>query len=465
MSDQKHVHFVGICGSGMAAAAALMKEKGFKVTGSDTGVYPPMSRYLENEGIPFATAFDPSNLVPRPDLVVIGNAISRGNAEVEEVLDLKIPYLSLPELLKAELIRGKRSLVVAGTHGKTTITSLLTWVLEKCGREPSFFVGGIPLNFGRGAKLGAGPDVVLEGDEYDSAFFDKRPKFLCYSPDLVIINNIEFDHADIYDDLGEIEKAFASLPRLVPRKGLIVANGDDPVVRRVLEKTFSPVEWYGLKKGIPWHVSDIEATGEGIDFSIRHNGESMGRLSLPLMGEHNALNAGAVFIACRWLGVPRQAVESGFESFQGVRRRMERKGTMGGAIVFDDFAHHPTSIAKTISAVERHYPEHPIWAVFEPRSNTTRRNHFQKELARAFQKASRVIIGAVYREEKIDPAHRLDPSQLASDIEREFSTEAHYIPDVETIVDFLTSRVRKGEVILVMSNGGFGGILDRLMAP
>ncbi len=463
MSSQGHVHFVGICGTGMAAAAVLMKEKGYRVTGSDTGVYPPMSRYLEAEGIAFGKTFDPSAVVPPPDLVVIGNALSRGNPEVEEVLDQKIPYISLPELLKRELIRGKRSLVVTGTHGKTTSSSLLAWILETTGRAPSYFVGGIPLNLGSGIKSARGSEVVLEGDEYDTAFFDKRPKFLHYTPDLVLINNIEFDHADIYKDLDEVERAFASIKRLIPRKGLIVANLDDPSVRRVTERTFCPVEGFGLREEALWRVSDVETEGEGIAFSLRHGGQWIGRMHLPLLGEHNALNAAGVFISCQWLGLTCQEIQRGFETFQGVARRMHKRGTFRGVTVFDDFAHHPTAIAKTLDAIASHYPGRPIWAVFEPRSNTTRRNFFLKELTDAFQRAHQVIIGAVYKADTIDPHHRLDPVKLARDIERDFSTGARHIPDVDAIVAFLSSSVREGEIVVVMSNGGFGGLTNRLV--
>ncbi len=463
MSYQKHVHFIGICGTGMAAAAAFMKEKGYRVTGSDTGVYPPMSHYLERKRIPFASIFDSSNLTPPPDLVVIGNAVSRGNPEVEEVLNLKMPYVSLPELLKAELISGKRSLVVAGTHGKTTSTALLAWILETCGRDPSFFVGGIPLNFGTGIKWGRGPEVVLEGDEYDTAFFDKRPKFLHYLPDLVIINNVEFDHADIYDDLGGIERAFMSLQRLIPEKGLVVANGDDPVVRRVLERTFCPVEWFGCREEGPWHLKMIGAECDRTVFALQHNGQLFTRLNLPLMGEHNALNAAGVSISCQWLGLTPREIEKGVETFQGVRRRMEKRGTFRGALIFDDFAHHPTSIAKTIAALKYHYPGRPIWAVFEPRSNTTRRNLFQEELAGAFQGASRVIIGEVYRKDRIELAHRLDPVKLAHDVELRSAARASHIPDVEDIFDFLSCHIQKEEIVVVMSSGGFGGLTDRLV--
>lgn len=463
MNSHRHIHFMGICGTGMAAAAALMKEKGARVTGSDTGVYPPMSTYLQKEGIPFATRFDPSNLVPCPDLVVIGNSLSRGNPELEAALDLKIPYLSLPELLKEELVRGRRSVVVTGTHGKTTSTALLAWILEKCGRDPSFFVGGIPLNFGRGIKWARGGEVVLEGDEYDSAFFDKRPKFLHYMPDLMIVNNIEFDHADIYRDLAEIETAFARAQQVISRKGLVVANADDPTVRRALERTYCPVEWFGFGKEATWQVTDTEAEGDGIAFSIHHSGGLSGRLHLPLMGAHNAFNATAVYISCRWLGLTHEQIAKGFATFLGVHRRMEKRGIFRGVQIFDDFAHHPTAIAKTIAAIGSHHPGYPIWAVFEPRTNTTRRDVFQQELAGAFQGAAGIVIGAVYKENTIDSNHRLDPTKLVQDIERNSSARAHYISDVDAIVAFLSSHVREGDIVVVMSNGGFGGLTDKLV--
>jgi UDP-N-acetylmuramate: L-alanyl-gamma-D-glutamyl-meso-diaminopimelate ligase len=455
---------LGICGTGMAAAATLMKEKGHRVTGSDIAAYPPISTYLKKTGISFARSYDPTNLNPRPDLVVIGNALSRGNPEVETVLDLKIPYLSLPELLKEELIRGKRSLVVTGTHGKTTSTALLAWVLEKAGRAPSFFVGGIPLNFGRGIRWTPGQEVVVEGDEYDSAFFDKRPKFVHYLPDLLIINNIEFDHADIYPDLTSIERAFTSAQRLIGRRGLIVANIEDSSVRRVLKQTFCPVEWFGLKRKATWNVKDVKAEGEAITFSLLHEGKSVGRrLYLPLMGTHNVFNATAVYATCHWLGLSHKEIEMGFQTFRGVHRRTEKRGVFQGVTVLDDFAHHPTAITKTLDAISLHYPGRPIWAIFEPRTNTARRNMFQQELAGAFRGASHVIIGAVYGHEAIETNDRLDPVRLAHDIDGNMSIKARYIPRVRGIVDFLSSHVRVGEIVVVMSSGNFGGLIDSVV--
>ena len=463
MSLPRHIHFIGVCGTGMAAAAALMKESGYQVTGSDMGVYPPMSHFLEEQGIPFATTFDPSHLMPSPGLVVIGNAVSRGNPEVEELLDLKIPYVSLPELLKTELIQGKRSLVIAGTHGKTTTTSLLAWVLESCGRDPSFFVGGVPLNFGKGIRRGRGSEVVLEGDEYDTAFFDKRPKFLHYLPDLAILNNIEFDHADIYPDIDAIERAFESLQKLIPRRGLIVANMDNPTVGQVVKSAFTPIEGFGLDSNAPWRAADIKPDPEGTAFSLYHHGHLVDRFHLPLMGSHNVLNAVAVFVTCQWLGLTSREIERGFRLFRGVKRRLEKKGTFQDVILFDDFAHHPTAISATLSALNDHYPGRPIWAVFEPRSNTTRRNYFQKQLVGSFRWASEVVIGAVHRANSIDIKDRLDPNALSKDIERELSCRASYIPEVEDIVAFLCSNVREREIVVIMSNGGFGGLMEKLM--
>jgi UDP-N-acetylmuramate: L-alanyl-gamma-D-glutamyl-meso-diaminopimelate ligase len=447
----------------MAAAATLMKEKGHRVTGADAAGYPPMSTYLEQEGISFTTHFDVSNLVPPPDLVVIGNALSRGNPELEAVLDQRVPFVSLPELLREELVCGRHSLVVSGTHGKTTSASLLAWVLAASGRDPSFFIGGIPVNFGKGLQWSNGQEVVLEGDEYDSAFFDKRPKFVHYEPELMVINNIEFDHADIYTNLADVERVFSLAPRLIPQKGLIVANGDQPSVRRAMKETFCPVEWFGMEDKATWQVREPAAENEGISFGLNHRGKSTGRLHLPILGVHNAFNAAAVYVSCHWLGMSHDEIDRGFRTFRGVRRRIQNRGVFRGVTVFEDFAHHPTAIAKTIGAIRDHFPGRSIWAVFEPRSNTTRRNVFQKELAEAFRGASRVIIGRVFRPDGIPPASRLNPTLLAGNITRDCSAEAHYISNVEEIVSYLFSQLQTGDIVAVMSNGAFEGLTERLI--
>ena len=447
----------------MAAAAALMKEKGYRVTGSDTGAYPPMSRYLEKQNISFTPRFEPSNVIPPPDVVVVGNAISRGNPELEEVLDRKTPYVSLAELIKEELVRGKRSLVVTGTHGKTTTASLLAWVLERSGRDPSFFVGGIPVNFGQGIKRGMGPEVVLEGDEYDTAFFDKRPKFLHYLPDTVIINNIEFDHADIYRDLGEIERAFINLQRLVPRRGLIIANTDETRLKHVLREGLCRIDWFGSVDDAPWRVSNVEAEDDLTCFSLWHKDHPVGRLRLALMGAHNALNGAAVYVTCRSLDLDHEQIATGFETFRGVRRRLEHRGTYGGVLVFDDFAHHPTAIRKTLAALRLHYPGRSIWVAFEPRTNTMRRRLFQKELPAAFAGASKVIVGPIYREDRIDPADRLDTHKVSQDVEQNTMAQAWHMEDVDAIAQFLCDHVRSGDIVVVMSSGDFGGLTDKVI--
>jgi UDP-N-acetylmuramate: L-alanyl-gamma-D-glutamyl-meso-diaminopimelate ligase len=447
----------------MSAAAALMKEKGCRVTGSDSAVYSPISDFLEREGITFDSSFDASSLCSPPDLVVIGNSVSRGNPEVEEVLEKRIPYVSLPGLLRDELIQGKRSLVVTGTHGKTTSTSLLAWILACNKRDPSFFVGGIPRNFGRGIRHGKGDEVVLEGDEYDTAFFDKRSKFLHYLPDRVIVNNIEYDHADIFNNVTEIEKAFENLLKLVPRTGLVVANIDEPAVRRLLIRSFCPVEWFGMSEEAIWRVSEMEPEEEGIAFSLCHNNRLLGRLHFPLMGVHNALNAAAVYVTCQGLGLTHREIQQGFETFQGVSRRMEKLGTFRGVTVIDDFAHHPTAITKTLDAVRFHHPGQRIWAVFEPRSHTSRRNTFQTEMGRALQRASEVIIGAVYGEAAIDSSQRLDPTRLVQDIQTGSTTKAHHISNVDAAVTFLSSHLRDREIVVVMSSGSFGGLTTKLI--
>jgi len=354
-------------------------------------------------------------------------------------------------------------MVVTGTQGKTTTASLLAWVLESGGRDPSFFVGGIPVNFGQGIKRGMGPEVVLEGDEYDTAFFDKRPKFLHYLPDTVIINNIEFDHADIYRDLREIERAFINLQRLVPRNGLIIANTDESRVRHVVSESPCRVDWFGSVDTAPWRVSDVGAEGDATRFSLWHKDRLIDRFRLALMGAHNAMNGAAVYVACRFLDVSHEQITAGFETFQGVRRRLERRGTYGGVTVFDDFAHHPTAIRKTLAAMRLHYPGRSLWVAFEPRTNTMRRNLFQEELPGAFAGASTVMIGPIYRGNRIDPADRLDTDKLTRSIEQETSARACHMDDVNVIARFLCDHVRSGDIVVVMSSGDFGGLTDKVI--
>lgn len=447
----------------MASAAAAMKAKGIQVTGSDQNVYPPMSTFLAERGIEVISGYAEPNLSHKPDLVVIGNAISRGNPEAEYVLDHKLRYCSLPELLKEYFIRGKRSLVVTGTHGKTTTTSLLAWVFEHNGLNPSFLIGGIPNNLGEGARFTDGPWFIIEGDEYDTAFFDKRSKFVHYLPEVAIINNLEFDHADIFPDLEAVKTTFRHFIRLIPRNGMLLANGDDQNLQPLLNVTHCPAKRFGLGE-----QNAIEA------FNIRY-GPTATEFEIPsfkfhtnLMGELNVRNALAVIACAKHCGLKNHQIQSAFDTFKGIKRRMEVRGIPGGITVIDDFGHHPTAIRETLRALRIKYPTQKLWAIFEPRTNTTRRNVFQKELAAGFADADAVVISQIARLELLQPAERLDPEALMRDLKAD-GKEAVYLPDVDTIVSHMSRAAQGGDVICVFSNGGFGGIhnklIDRLGRP
>ena len=454
------VHFVGIGGTAMAAVAAALQQKGYQVTGSDQNLYPPMSTFLTERRIPVMPGYAEQNLAHKPDLVVIGNAISRGNPEAEVVLERKLRYCSLPELLKEFFIRGKRSLVVAGTHGKTTTTSLLAWVFEHNGLNPSFLIGGVPNNFGQGARFTDSEWFIIEGDEYDTAFFDKRSKFVHYLPEVVIVNNLEFDHADIFENLGAIQTSFKRLINLVPRNGQLLANGDDGNLAPLLNVTHCPVKRFGLGEDNSVRAFNLNLASTASEFEIPSF-----KFHLNLVGELNVRNALAVVACAKHCGLKNNQIQSAFATFKGIKRRMEVRGISGGVIVIDDFGHHPTAIRETLRALRVKYPSEKIWAIFEPRSNTTRRNVFQTELALAFDDADVVVVAQVARLDQLDPAERLDPAQLMSDLQAG-GKPAAYLPDADAIVDYVAGKVQGGEVLCVFSNGGFGNIhvklLDRL---
>jgi UDP-N-acetylmuramate: L-alanyl-gamma-D-glutamyl-meso-diaminopimelate ligase len=456
-SDVRSVHFVGICGTAMASVAAALKHRGLAVTGSDQGVYPPMSTFLAEQGIEVMSGYAERNLAPKPDLVVVGNAISRGNPEAEFVLDHKLRYCSLPELLKEFFLRGKRSIVVAGTHGKTTTTSLLAWVFEHSGLNPGYLIGGLPANFGQGARFTDSPWFILEGDEYDTAFFDKRSKFVHYLPEVAVLNNLEFDHADIFEDLAAIQKSFRHLIRLVPRNGSLLANGDDPNLAPLLTVTHCPVKRFGLGDDNAVHAFNLKLGATASEFEI-----PSAKFHLNLVGEFNVRNALAVVACAKHCGLTNKQIQSAFDTFKGVRRRMEVRGIAGGVIVVDDFGHHPTAIRETLRALRVKHPRDRLWAIFEPRSNTTRRNVFQVELAGAFADAAIVVVAQVARLEQLAPAERLDPDRLIRDLQAAGKT-AHYLPDVETILNHVAKYAEGGDVVCVFSNGGFGDIHARLL--
>jgi UDP-N-acetylmuramate: L-alanyl-gamma-D-glutamyl-meso-diaminopimelate ligase len=456
-TEVKSVHFIGIGGTAMAGVAGAMKDKGFEVTGSDQNVYPPMSTFLAAKHIAVMNGYSESNLNHKPDLVVVGNAISRGNPEAEVVLDRKLRFCSLPELLKEYFIRGKRPIVVTGTHGKTTTTSLLTWVFEHNGLNPSYLIGGIPNNFGQGARFTDSEWFIIEGDEYDTAFFDKRSKFIHYLPEVAIINNIEFDHADIFDDLASIQKTFSHFIRLIPRNGQLFGNGDDPNLAALLDVTHCPVKRFGLGEENAVRAFNLKFGPTASEFEI-----PSAKFHIDIVGELNVRNALAVVAAAKHCGLKNSQIQSAFSTFKGIKRRMEVRGISGGVTVVDDFGHHPTAIRETLRALRMKFAGQKVWAVFEPRSNTTRRNVFQHELAASFADADAVVVSQVAKLEQLKAEERLDPEQLMKDIGATGKPVA-YLADVDAIVEHLGRNAQGGEVVCVFSNGGFGGIHGKLL--
>ncbi len=452
----QHVHFIGICGTAMGAVAAAMKQRGHVVTGSDAKVYPPMSDFLRDQGITIAEGYDEANIPADADMVVIGNAISRGNPEAEAVLERKLLYQSLPEVMKEHFLRGKHNFVVSGTHGKTTTSAMLAWLFKHAGRDPGFMIGGLPRNLGRGATFTDSDVNVLEGDEYDTAFFDKRSKFLHYLPECVIINNIEFDHADIYDSLAEIQLSFKRLLNIVPRNGMAFVNGDDANVLEVIEGAPGPVTTVGFGEGNALRIEGVRYEGENSGFSL--GGEIY---QVPMSGEFNVRNAAMAAAAARFGGLTADEIRSGLAAFEGIARRQELRGEVNGIKVIDDFAHHPTAIGLAIQSLRQRYPGR-LWVLFEPRSNTTRRAVFQNELAEALAKADIAVVAALTDLDKIPKNDRLDPAKLSADIAK-LGGEGHYIDGVDAIVETVKTKAESGDVVAVLSNGGFGGIHDKLL--
>ena len=453
----RSIHFVGICGTAMASTAVALKQKGLVVSGSDQNVYPPMSTFLAERQIEVMNGYAERNLAHKPDLVVIGNAISRGNPEAEYCLDHKLRFCSLPDLLREYFIRGKRSLVVAGTHGKTTVTSLLTWVFEHNGLNPSYLIGGIPNNLSQGARFTESEWFIIEGDEYDTAFFDKRSKFIHYLPEVAIVNNLEFDHADIFENLDAIKKTFSHFIRLIPRNGLLLGNGDDGNLAPLLNVTFCPVKRFGLGEANAVRATNVRLGPTASEFEI-----PSAKFHLNLVGELNIRNALAVVACAKHCGLSNKQIQSAFDTFKGIRRRMEVRGIAGGVTVIDDFGHHPTAIRETLRALRLKYANDKIWAIFEPRSNTTRRKVFQTELAESFAEANGVMVSQVARLELLSAEERLDPDKLIADLKASGKSAA-YLPDVDSIVAHAATNVQPGDLVVVFSNGGFGGIHGKLL--
>ena len=466
MSDVKHIHVIGIGGSAMAPLAGMLREQGYRVTGSDSGVYPPASTLLEKLGISFFHTFDAAHMSPAPDLVVVGNIIARGNPELEEVLDRKIPYRSMPEILEEVFLPGRHSIVVSGTHGKTTTTAILAWIFHTAGNRPNFLVGGVAENFGKSYGLGGGEEFILEGDEYETAFWDRGPKFFHYHPDDLIVTSLEYDHADIYRDFETYELAFRRLVNLVPRRGRVVIWGDTeesgPALRRAAEKAFCPVETYGFSAGNDWVASELAVDGGGMKFRVTFRGKTFGEFVLAASGRHNVLNAMAAIAVAHGRGIGADVLAKALSSFRSVKRRMDVKGEVRGVLVVDDFAHHPTAVRATIEAARARWPGRRLWAILEPRSNSMRRKVFEQTLPVALALGDRVVLGGVFRAQQLGDENRLEPEAVAASV-RELGKSARVFPSAEAIAEQVSMEAQPGDVLLVMSNGSFDGLCEKLL--
>ena len=460
----QHIHLIAICGTGMGSLAVLLKGLGHRVTGSDQHVYPPMSTQLQAWGIPVHEGFKAVHLQPRPDLVVVGNAVSRGNPEAEAAERAGVPVMSFPQALAHFLIAERHAVVVAGTHGKSTTTALIAWLLDHAGCDPGFFVGAVMRNFPTPIRLGAGAHVVVEGDEYDSAYFDKGPKFLHYRPRTAVLTALEFDHADIYRDMAHVRSAFARFVRLLPAEGCLIACADDPGVRSLCAEAAiaGSVQTYGMAADADWQASEWGAGEGGTVMQVRHRGKPFGRFVTTLFGRHNVGNALAAIAVAHRLGVPQARIASGLASFASLKRRCEVRGEVGGVTVIDDFAHHPTAVGVTLEGLRQAYPGARLWAVFEPRSATTRRKVFQEAYVAALGRADRVVVAEVFRKDELAAAERLSEERLVQALNAR-RVPAWFHPDTAAIIAQVCREARAGDVVAIMSNGGFDNIHDRLL--
>jgi UDP-N-acetylmuramate: L-alanyl-gamma-D-glutamyl-meso-diaminopimelate ligase len=466
MKNAKHVHVIGIGGSAMAPLAGMLRESGYAVTGSDSGVYPPASTLLEKLGIPFFDSFDAAHLADAPDLVVVGNIIARGNPELEEVLDRKIPYRSLPEMLEEVFLPGRHSIVVSGTHGKTTTTAMLAWIFETARRQPNFLVGGVAENFGKSYGLGGGEEFILEGDEYETAIWDRGPKFFHYHPDDLIITSLEYDHADIYADFAAYELAFQRLVNLVPRRGRVVIWGDTEAsgqaLRRAAEKALCKVETFGFFADNDWIATQVAPHRDGMKFSVTHNGQPFGEFVLAATGRHNVLNALAAMAVAHGRGISSAMIGEALLTFRSVKRRMDVKGEVGGVLVVDDFAHHPTAVRVTIEAARGRWPGRRLWAILEPRSNSMRRKIFEETLPKSLALADRVVLGGVFRAQQLGDENRMKPETVAETV-KALGKDARVLGSSDAIAEFVAAEVAPGDVLLVMSNGSFDDLCEKLV--
>lgn len=463
--DVKHIHLLGICGTGMGSLAGLLLEKGYKVTGTDQAIYPPMSTQLENLGIKPSIGFDPKNLEPKPDLVVVGNVISKDNPEMLSVIDKKILYLSMPQLLSNLFIEGKDSIVVTGTHGKTTTANLVSWLLDHAGTNPGFMIGGVGINFGKSYRYTDSKYFVVEGDEYDTAFFDKGPKFLHYRPKYAIISSIEFDHADIYKNLDHIKESFTNFLKIIPEDGICAVNKDSKEIKSIIHHAKCRVVTYGFSEDSDYIISRSSLpqarSPDNIRFDLTHNGKGV-TFETPLAGRHNLMNASSALALLLEMGLKESVLADGLKCFKGVKRRQEIRGVADSITVIDDFAHHPTAIRETISAIKDKYKSGRLFAIFEPRSNTTRRKVFEKELGASFDKADVVVIANVFNATKIPEKERLCPETVVNSI-NDNGGDAHFFEKTDLIIEYVTKNALPNDTVLIMSNGSFDNIHERLL--
>jgi UDP-N-acetylmuramate: L-alanyl-gamma-D-glutamyl-meso-diaminopimelate ligase len=457
-----HIHLMGICGVGMSSLAGMLKEKGYIITGSDQNIYPPISTFLEGLSIPVKKSYTPQNLYPEPDLVIVGNVITRNNPESQELLKLNIPYLSMPQALNKFFMSGKKSIVIAGTHGKTTVSALAAWILEEAGLNPSFMIGGIPKNFNRNFKLSPGPYFVIEGDEYDTAFFDKGPKFLHYNPYVAAITSIEFDHADIYKGIEEIKDSFVRFIALVPKEGTLCINKDDRLAAEMINGVSCPVLHFAIQGDANFTAGSVTYQDGKTRFLVRKNNKELMQVTTDLFGAYNISNILAATAIASVIGIPTETIAVAIETFQGVKRRLDVLGEYHNIMVIDDFAHHPTAVKETIKAVKGHCSERRLVAVFEPRSNSSRRNVFQNAYAESFTHADMVILPEPPMMGNIPFHERLSTPHLIAGLKKK-GIEAYYFSDNQALLDELLNRIRPGDVILVMSNGAFDNIQGRLI--
>ena len=459
----KSIYLIAICGTGMASLAGLLQKSGYLVTGSDANIYPPMSTLLKSSGIDIKSGYQRNNITADIDQVIVGNAVSKNNPEVLAVQEKGIPYISFPEAIKKFYLKNQKSLVVTGTHGKTTTTALLSWVLHSAKRKPGFMVGGWMKNFDCNHAIPEGKFFVSEGDEYDTAFFDKGPKFLHYSPFASILTGIEFDHADIYRDLDHIKNSFRKFVNIIHPSGFLLAAFSDKNVQDVLADASCQVETYGFSSSADWVIGDYKfVSGKGY-FTLSHQNVNVANFNLPMIGRHNIQNATSVAVMGLKLGLTTQEIQEGFHTFKGIKRRQEVLGVKNGVTVIDDFAHHPTAIQLTLEGIKEAYPGQRIWAIFEPRSATCKRKVFEDRLPKSFTPADLVIIADLFAPDKIDPKDRLNPELVVENINND-GGDAYFIPDTEALINKLITECRPKDVLLIMSSGGFSGIHQKLIA-